>query len=87
MVAATAYAHGGLEREIVLARVVDAPREQVFQAWADPKRMFRWFGPRGFRCEVHQDCEAVAGAVWRFDMIAADGRLRQPDDVPGGDAA
>jgi uncharacterized protein YndB with AHSA1/START domain len=74
MVANAAYANGELDREIVLSRVIDAPRDQVFLAWVEPKRMFRWFGPRGFRCEVHQDCEAKPGAVWRFDMIAPNGQ-------------
>ena len=74
MVANAAYANGELDREIVLSRVIDAPRDQVFLAWVEPKRMFRWFGPSGFRCEVHQDGEAKAGAVWRFDMIGPNGQ-------------
>lgn len=74
MDANAAYAHGELDREIVLTHVIDAPRDQVFLAWIEPKRMFRWFGPRGFRCEVHQECEAQVGAVWRFDMIAPNGQ-------------
>lgn len=53
---------------------MDAPRDQVFRAWVEPKRVFRWFGPRGFRCEVHQGCEAKPVAVWRFDMIAPNGQ-------------
>ena len=73
MVAKAAYANAELDREIVLSRVIDAPRDQVFRAWVEPKRMFQWFGPRGFRCEVRQDSEAKAGAVWRFDMIAPNG--------------
>ncbi|MDR3004803.1 MAG: SRPBCC domain-containing protein, partial [Acidovorax sp.] len=47
----TAYAHGELDREIVLTRVINAPRERVFRAWSEPERMFQWFGPEGFRCE------------------------------------
>ncbi len=74
MVAKAAYANGELDREIVLSRVINAPRDQVFRAWADPKHMFRWFGPSGFHCEVRQDSEAKAGAVWRFDMIAPNGQ-------------
>jgi uncharacterized protein YndB with AHSA1/START domain len=74
MVAKDAYTNGELDREIVLSRVIDAPRHQVFRAWVEPKRMFRWFGPSGFRCEVRQDSEAKAGAVWRFDMIAPTGQ-------------
>jgi uncharacterized protein YndB with AHSA1/START domain len=45
MVAKTAYANAELDREIVLSRVIDAPRDQVFRAWVEPKRMFQWFGP------------------------------------------
>lgn len=72
--AANQYAGGELEREIVLSRVIDAPKDLVFRAWIEPKRMFSWFGPRGYRCEVHQESTASPGAVWRFDMIAPDGR-------------
>ncbi len=72
--AANQYAGGELEREIVLSRVIDAPKDLVFRAWIEPKRMFSWFGPRGYRCEVHQESTAIPGAVWRFDMIAPDGR-------------
>jgi uncharacterized protein YndB with AHSA1/START domain len=61
------------DREIVLSRVIDAPQEQVFLAWANPKSIFKWFGPRGYHCEVHQICEATSGAVWRFDMISPTG--------------
>jgi uncharacterized circularly permuted ATP-grasp superfamily protein len=35
-----------LEREIVLSRVFDAPRELVFEAWTDPEGLAQWFGPR-----------------------------------------
>ena len=73
MVAGNAYADGELDREIVLSRVIDAPRDLVFRAWVEPKRMFQWFGPRGFRCEVRHVSEATAGAMWRFDMIAPNG--------------
>jgi len=73
MVAKAAYANAELDREIVLTRVIDASRDQVFRAWVEPKRMFQWFGPRGFRCEVRQEIEAAVGAMWRFDMIAPNG--------------
>lgn len=73
MVDSNAYANGELDREIVLSRVIDAPRELVFRAWVEPDRMFQWFGPRGFRCDVREVCPLTAGAVWRFDMIAPNG--------------
>jgi uncharacterized protein YndB with AHSA1/START domain len=35
------------EREIVLARTFDAPRELVFDAWTDPKQITQWGGTHG----------------------------------------
>lgn len=42
-------------KEITLVRVLDAPRELVFEMWEKPEHMTRWWGPRGFsltKCEV-----------------------------------
>ena len=82
------YASGELDREIVLSRVIDAPRDLVFRAWIEPERMFAWFGPNGFRCDVVEQCEARVGAIWRFTMTAPGGqvwssRMRFLEIVPG----
>src|SRR2546425_3539495 len=40
---------------LVLSRLIDAPRELVFQAWIDPKQVKNWWGPHGFTnpvCEM-----------------------------------
>jgi len=68
-----AYAHGEIDREIVLTRVVDAPAQACFQAWSDSKTLLQWFGPRGFTCEAIEHGQAQPGAVWRFVMIGPDG--------------
>ncbi len=34
------------ERELVLTRIFDAPREKVFRAWTDPELLKEWFVPR-----------------------------------------
>ena len=62
-----------LDREIVIARVVDADRETAFQAWTDPAQIAQWFGPDGFRIETHE-ADIRPGGVWRFDMVAPDGK-------------
>ena len=36
-----------IEREIVLSRVIAAPRERVFAAWTDTKPVVQWFGTAG----------------------------------------
>jgi uncharacterized protein YndB with AHSA1/START domain len=34
------------ERELVLERIFDAPREKVYRAWTEPKLLKQWFVPR-----------------------------------------
>lgn len=34
------------DRELVLTRIINAPRERVFQAWTDPELLKQWFAPR-----------------------------------------
>jgi len=36
------------ERELVITRVIDAPRALVFKAWTQPEQVARWWGPKGF---------------------------------------
>jgi uncharacterized protein YndB with AHSA1/START domain len=33
------------DRELVLTRIIDAPREKVFKAWTDPELIKQWFAP------------------------------------------
>ena len=60
------------DREIVLSRVVDAPRELVFAVWLDPKHVGEWWGPNGFRTTTYE-MEPRPGGVWRFTMHGPDG--------------
>ena len=34
------------DRELVITRLIDAPRRKVFQAWTDPTLLRQWFAPR-----------------------------------------
>ncbi len=61
-----------LDREIVLARVVSAPRERVFEAWAGAHHLAQWFGPEGFMVES-READVRAGGAWRFDYVGPDG--------------
>ena len=61
-----------IDKEVVITRTIDAPRELVFSAWVDPERMKHWWGPTGFTnpvCEL----DARPGGAIRIDMRAPDG--------------
>ena len=62
-----------MERELVIAHIIDAPRALVFKAWTDPERMKRWWGPHGFTTTIHQ-MDVRLGGAWRFVMHGPDGR-------------
>src|ERR1700759_3296320 len=36
------------DREIVISRVIDAPRELVFEAFTEVRHLSQWWGPGGF---------------------------------------
>ena len=42
------------DRQIVITRTFDAPRELVFKAWTDPKQIVQWWGPNGFTTTTHE---------------------------------
>src|SRR5690606_14356362 len=42
----TANADTNPGHELVLTRIIDAPREKLFRAWTDPELMKQWFVPR-----------------------------------------
>ncbi len=36
------------DRELVLTRIIDAPRDRVFKAWTTPELLKQWFAPLPF---------------------------------------
>jgi uncharacterized protein YndB with AHSA1/START domain len=60
-------------REIVITRVVNAPRALVFEAYTNPAHLVHWMlGPDGWTmpvCEV----DLRPGGAWRFVWRRADG--------------
>ena len=57
------------EREIHVERMFDAPREQVWAAFTDPKLIPEWWGPT----TVVDHMDVRAGGSWRFVGHNADG--------------
>ena len=66
-----------LDREIVLVKLLNHPREKVFAAWMDPEALAQWYGPAGLAIES-QEADIREGGVWRFDMVGEfEGRLQR----------
>ena len=60
------------DREIVMTRTFDAPRELVFEAMTRPEHMKEWWGPHGFTlpvCEI----DLRPGGAYRFVSADAEG--------------
>lgn len=60
-------------RSIIGTRILNAPRDLVFAAFADPKHLVQWFGPDGFTTTTSA-FDFKPGGVWRFVMHGPDGR-------------
>jgi uncharacterized protein YndB with AHSA1/START domain len=60
------------DREIVVTRIFDAPRELVWRAWTDPKQIVKWYGPRGFTLTI-ETMDVRPGGVWKHVMHGPDG--------------
>jgi uncharacterized protein YndB with AHSA1/START domain len=59
-------------REIVVTRIINAPRELVWEAWTDPKRVVHWWGPDGFTTTIEK-MDVRVGGVWKHVMHGPDG--------------
>ena len=60
------------ERELVITRLVDAPRDMVYAAWTDPKQAMQWWAPEGLTV-VALEMDVRPGGQWRKCMRAPDG--------------
>jgi uncharacterized protein YndB with AHSA1/START domain len=60
------------DREIVISRVIDAPRELVFEAFTEVRHLSRWWGPAGFTTTT-RSFEFRVGGAWDFVLHGPDG--------------
>ncbi|HEX5378166.1 MAG TPA: SRPBCC family protein [Phenylobacterium sp.] len=58
--------------ELVLTRVIDAPRAAVFKAWTDPEILKRWWAPRPYTTPSCQ-MDLRPGGVFSTLMRSAEG--------------
>jgi len=60
------------DREFVLTRVIDAPRDLVWKAFTEPERLAKWWGPKGFKVIVSR-MDLRPGGIYHYGLKAPDG--------------
>ncbi|MGH8140552.1 MAG: SRPBCC domain-containing protein, partial [Steroidobacteraceae bacterium] len=81
------------DREIVISRLISAPRELVFEAFTEVRHLSRWWGPEGFTTTTRAFEFRVCGE-WVFVMhgphgtdLASSGFASESPRGPGARAA
>jgi len=60
------------DREIIISRLINAPRELVFEAWTEKEHLEKWWGPNGFTT-TSSEFDFRPGGVWFHTMHGPDG--------------
>jgi uncharacterized protein YndB with AHSA1/START domain len=64
----------GADQEVLITRVFDAPREQLFRAWTDPEEVAAWYGPEHMESPSERiNIEPRVGGRWELTMVSRDG--------------
>jgi uncharacterized protein YndB with AHSA1/START domain len=62
------------DQQVLITRIFEAPREQVFRAWTDPDELAVWYGPEQFdtpRERIHIDLRV--GGRYELTMVRRSG--------------
>ena len=62
------------DREIVLSRLIHAPRDLVFEVFTQARHVSKWWGPDGF-VTTTRSFEFRVGGEWVFSMRGPDGTV------------
>ena len=61
-------------QEIIITRVLDAPRELVWKAWTEPEQVAQWWGPRGTSTSLASIAMDVKpGGTYRVTSVSGEG--------------
>lgn len=60
------------DRELVLTRLIDAPREKLYRAWTDPTLLKQWFAPAPWTTP-HAELDVRPGGTCTVVMRSPDG--------------
>jgi uncharacterized protein YndB with AHSA1/START domain len=61
------------EHELVLTRLIDAPRELLYRAWTDPEMLKQWFAPLPYTTP-HAELDVRPGGSNLIVMAGPDGQ-------------
>ncbi len=59
---------------LIIDRTFGAPPKAVFEAWTDKALVAKWWGPKGFTCQVHK-LEARPGGAIRLELRSPQGAV------------
>ena len=60
------------DRELVLTRLIDVPREKLWRCWTEPKLMLQWFTPAPWKT-IHAETDVRPGGSSYVVMQGPDG--------------
>ncbi|MEJ0015037.1 MAG: SRPBCC family protein [Acetobacteraceae bacterium] len=60
------------DRDLVLTRLIDAPREKLYRAWTEPALLMQWFAPLPYTTP-HAELDVRAGGSNTVVMRGPDG--------------
>jgi uncharacterized protein YndB with AHSA1/START domain len=60
----------GAKNEVIVSRILDAPRDKVWKAWTDPEVVKQWWGPRDFTAP-HISIDLRVGGRFIYSMRGA----------------
>lgn len=58
-------------RELIMERTFDAPRNAVWDAWVNPEKLAKWWGPRGWETTI-KEFDFRPQGVWHYMMKCVD---------------
>jgi uncharacterized protein YndB with AHSA1/START domain len=66
-----------MKKELVVTRVLDAPRESVWKAWTDPDTVKHWWGPKDFTApHIRIDLRPGGRFVYCMRGAGPDGKVK-----------
>lgn len=64
--------------DLVISRVLKAPRQRLFEAWTNPDQLKQWWCPKPWWTEIH-DFDPRPGGAFKVSMHGPDGGLSGVD--------